>query len=1245
MAKNSRKKVELTVEAQTKQAMESIQELDKMVQALAKDVGKVMAKGSHNNGVVSSKDTTNIRNAKSEVDAYAQSMQKLQKQLDQLGAKDVSKTLGQFLSSPNINFKKGTVQPTNTRTVGRGNNRREIDYNQAIKEVLSSKYTERPNKAFSENNPYRNKGAQNAHITKVNEERGREKADLRDLSSSVNNTRGSARRTAGRIDTSIGTGYLTYNRNQEYGESFKQGRNRISRYQEDIKDKTSRYNSRIRDYQESNRSIDSRVKAGQSTKADNVERNLNNQRIKELNDNISKLKEFSRTLEDSEKTISDSERNLGQATRTGAARVGKDRNTFAGRLEARQDSIAIASATSMSANAHRLFSSGAQTRKQMEQYVDPIMYQQAQSGKDFKGRPDKEITRNLENLGQKNGTGYSGSQMAQFANYATGGPGNQGNYSQKASAWSKFGRYSGVGAEGTLALEQAISEAGAGRGNPANLTKSIQDSIAGSRMTRRASEQAQAITDFAQSNATNGGVSNKQIKNFAAIQGQAAQYGSEMQGNAFNQNMQAIQQGAGNFNDPVARAQLVAKNGSQKYAGINGAFQMRLDMENQQKNPGKFANSVLKFNGGDKTKAALSLVQQTGMSAHAAKDMVDMASKGQLTDKGARKIQAKYAGSSDKNEEAYQQSGIKTLNDKEAQQERNGVYASQSGDSFRKAGNAIFRDNPYGGMLSEAVGTTLGSVMFRKVLPLGTRGLARGTKALGRSVFGGGKHGGGGLLSKVKAKYPGAVKKFTKSSGSHGTSFAERMRGWANSSTKASKASEGVADASKVAEAGSRTASVTKAGVWASKGIRKGSSLLRGAGKVAGKVAGKAAAPLALLSTGIDVYSALKDSKKGTKDRHKKVGGAIGSGVGGFLGGMGAGALAGSAFGPVGTIVGGIGGAIVGSTGGKKLGEWAGGLTGKNSKKAKDKKDQTGEAKKADTKSHGLIKEGKSLLKGFNDMLDKAHKVIMEARSIKSGDDDSGGNVEDTNSPGGSGVERWRGKIKEVAKKMGQNVTDKEVAKILRVIKGESGGNETIVNTTDRNAKAGHPSKGLLQYVQSTFDHYAVKGHKNINSGTDQLYALFNDTDWRNDLTEGGWSPNGKKGSHAHGGISNHAHGGLRKHARGGISSKATIHGDDMFGEQGPEAYVPLGRNYKKDGQRMLDQISPSLGRISLTPSSVKSLANSGGANVNISPNNNVHITVSGGTTTDIAQGVRDGIGQSNQDLARQLNQYFSNAF
>lgn len=137
--------------------------------------------------------------------------------------------------------------------------------------------------------------------------------------------------------------------------------------------------------------------------------------------------------------------------------------------------------------------------------------------------------------------------------------------------------------------------------------------------------------------------------------------------------------------------------------------------------------------------------------------------------------------------------------------------------------------------------------------------------------------------------------------------------------------------------------------------------------------------------------------------------------------------------------------------------------------------------------------------------------------------------------PVGDGVARWRKYIIRAASQMHTSVTGTEIAKILSMISSESSGNPTITQQIqDINSAKGTPAQGLLQFVPSTFNAFAVKGHHKLLNGYDQLLALFNDSNWRNDIHfGGGWGPSGH-----------------RRFAKGG---RPKVGQNVIVGEHGPE--------------------------------------------------------------------------------------------
>lgn len=143
--------------------------------------------------------------------------------------------------------------------------------------------------------------------------------------------------------------------------------------------------------------------------------------------------------------------------------------------------------------------------------------------------------------------------------------------------------------------------------------------------------------------------------------------------------------------------------------------------------------------------------------------------------------------------------------------------------------------------------------------------------------------------------------------------------------------------------------------------------------------------------------------------------------------------------------------------------------------------------------------------------------------------------------------------IRKAAAKVHEHVTDAEIAQIINVAIHESGNrSKGEENDWDSNAQAGTPSKGVLQFIQPTFDKYAVKGHHNIWKAFDQVLAMLNDSTWRSDLHTGGWGPTGAP----------------RGFANGGIATTPSI-----FGEAGAEMAIPLDTMKSTRAWQLMKQV------------------------------------------------------------------------
>lgn len=189
-----------------------------------------------------------------------------------------------------------------------------------------------------------------------------------------------------------------------------------------------------------------------------------------------------------------------------------------------------------------------------------------------------------------------------------------------------------------------------------------------------------------------------------------------------------------------------------------------------------------------------------------------------------------------------------------------------------------------------------------------------------------------------------------------------------------------------------------------------------------------------------------------------------------------------------------------------------------------------GEGSSNDVKAHnGLEAFIKKMpgLKGFWSMIDKLNGLF--------------GIGADSADPSGFGVSRWGETIKQVAAEMHADVTGTDIAKILSMIKGESGGNPKAVQPgSDPDGDGSGPAMGLLQFKRGTYKAYTMGG--SIMGGTNQLRALFNDSNWKRDIHFGaGWGPTG------------HRRFSGSWHGNGGEFDKPEVIG---VGEDGPEFVI-----------------------------------------------------------------------------------------
>ncbi|MFG1703412.1 transglycosylase SLT domain-containing protein [Nonomuraea sp. M3C6] len=86
-------------------------------------------------------------------------------------------------------------------------------------------------------------------------------------------------------------------------------------------------------------------------------------------------------------------------------------------------------------------------------------------------------------------------------------------------------------------------------------------------------------------------------------------------------------------------------------------------------------------------------------------------------------------------------------------------------------------------------------------------------------------------------------------------------------------------------------------------------------------------------------------------------------------------------------------------------------------------------------------------------------------------------------------VKEWIEQAIAILREHGYPVDKMNPDDIWMIIQHESGGNPNAINLWDSNAAAGHPSKGLMQTIDPTFNAYSLAGHKDVYNPVDNIVA------------------------------------------------------------------------------------------------------------------------------------------------------------
>ena len=100
----------------------------------------------------------------------------------------------------------------------------------------------------------------------------------------------------------------------------------------------------------------------------------------------------------------------------------------------------------------------------------------------------------------------------------------------------------------------------------------------------------------------------------------------------------------------------------------------------------------------------------------------------------------------------------------------------------------------------------------------------------------------------------------------------------------------------------------------------------------------------------------------------------------------------------------------------------------------------------------------------------------------------AGGAERVTNRVGGN-LGSWIAEAQTILQNAGVPLSKMNAQDIALIIRHESGGDPNAQNNWDSNARAGHPSIGLMQTIAPTFNAYKLAGHNNIRNPIDNIIA------------------------------------------------------------------------------------------------------------------------------------------------------------
>ena len=838
--------------------------------------------------------------------------------------------------------------------------------------------------------------------------------------------------------------------------------------------------------------------------------------IKGIEQEIEARKKFNQTLNDTIENLKAKTEQLNNSN----VKVEADRNSTAGVIASRAPSIAIAGISSFMAAIGSLYAKGATANAGMRDST--ISLGQRTGNGDFRA-----IRKEAQTMGVEKQLGYKGADMLQFQEDALSNIGftNKEDLTANTRALAEGSRAVPVDSETLSGFMNDQMRRGAVNGK--DQIKSIQEGFLGaiqkSGMVGREKEQLDALKTLSDQAFSGRNGSNEELKQQMAMLTMLNKTGSRaVQGEQGAELMADISEGIQNGVWNNSSALLMGKG--TKYQGLDGMNALKREAE-KGGTPEMMSNLIEQVKGNvnsgeEGQKFVFSDMMRQNFGVNLTADKVDAIweayNKDSLSQENIDKIINENESTG---KDKYKKNADDYANSKEGMANRSEAVTEKQASGINDRGDVL-----------REINSKLGGISS------GMYALGAGMGALAAAIATSGTMGGLSSFVKNLTRKPFKAVEPT----SAGGNFFKTVK----TAFKTGKSEGGLFKG--ITDAGTAVRDAGKA------------NLVTDAGKSTGKFSkflGKAAMPLALATSALDIAT--------SDDKVRAVGENAGGLAGGFAGGS-IGATIGTMILPgVGTLIGGGIGSIAGSLLGDKAGgslvdgvrkffggeeayadEVDTGTSAGGQETIKGQENKSGKQEQRDMANKRVLSEKTRAennaeeatnLSIYSKLLDRAQRILNQARNQNgifgnskgaNSSSDSGGIGDDPASKDFGGD--WEKAIRQASKQLGVDVTDQDVDTLLKLIQAESNGDEKAVQQIidKNNFNGAGKAKGLLQYVQSTFDAYKVNGHDDIMSGYDQLLAFFNNSNWQKDLNSWnnryqngstGWGPTGSK-THAMGG-------------------------------------------------------------------------------------------------------------------------------